>query len=145
MNKVIDKFRGDYAFLSNFAECKVFYNGLKFPSVEHAFQAAKSIDIKEQEIFAKLELPAEAKRLGGQIQLRKDWESVKVKIMEDLLRQKFNQEPYKELLLRTKDYELIEGNTWNDRFWGVCNGTGRNMLGELLMKIRDELWEGLNG
>ena len=65
--------------------------------------------------------------------------------MEDLLRQKFNQEPYKELLLRTKDYELIEGNTWNDRFWGVCNGTGRNMFGELLMKIRDELWEELNG
>lgn len=145
MNKVIDKFSGDYAFLSNFAECEVFYNSLKFPSVEHAFQAAKSINIKEQEIFAKLELPVEAKRLGRQICLRKDWEIVKVKIMENLLRQKFNQEPFKELLLRTKDYELIEGNTWNDTFWGVCNGTGRNMLGELLMKIRDELWEELNG
>jgi ribA/ribD-fused uncharacterized protein len=146
MNKVIDKFSGDYAFLSNFAECKVFYNGLKFPSVEHAFQAAKSIDIKEQEIFAKLELPGDAKRLGRQIHLRKDWEIVKVRVMEDLLRQKFNQAPFKELLLRTKDYELIEGNTWNDRFWGVCNGAGRNMLGELLMKIRNELelWEGLN-
>ena len=146
MKKVINRFSGDYAFLSNFAECKVFYNGLKFPSVEHAFQAAKSIDIKEQEIFAKLELPRDAKRLGRQIHLRKDWEIVKVGVMEDLLRQKFNQEPFKELLLRTKDYELIEGNTWNDRFWGVCKGAGRNMLGELLMKIRNELelWEGLN-
>ena len=62
MSKVIDKFRGNYAFLSNFAKCEVVYNGLKFPSVEHAYQAAKSIDIKEQEMFAKLELPGDAKR-----------------------------------------------------------------------------------
>lgn len=85
--------------------------------------------------------PGEAKRLGRKATLRLDWEKVKLTIMEDLLRQKFAWKELKEKLLSTGDEELVEGNTWSDTFWGVCNGKGENHLGKLLMKIREELKE----
>lgn len=136
---VIDRFRGEYAFLSNFARCNVTYNGRTYRTVEHAFQAAKSLDEKEQKIFLFLSDPAEAKKWGKQVHLRQDWEQVKDDIMKNLLTQKFSQEPFRLQLLSTGNAKLIEGNTWNDTYWGVCNGKGLNILGTLLMEVRDEL------
>lgn len=74
------------------------------------------------------------------MQLRPDWEEAKVGIMEELVRLKFTAHAdLRARLLATGDAELIEGNNWNDRFWGVCRGQGQNQLGLILMKVRSEL------
>lgn len=136
---VIYEFKGEYAFLSNFARCNVVYNGNIYPTVEHAFQAAKCLDLSIQKSFITLATPGDAKKLGKQVVLRPDWEQVKDGIMKDLLTQKFSHEPFRLQLLSTGNAKLIEGNTWNDTYWGVCNGKGLNILGTLLMEVRDEL------
>ena len=74
--------------------------------------------------------------------MRKDWEQVKDRIMEEIVRAKFSQnEELKEQLLATGDAQLVEGNRWNDRYWGVDirSGVGENHLGKILMKVRSEL------
>lgn len=139
MARPIDRFDGEHAFLSNFHESPIQVEGLWFNTVEHAFQAEKTLDPKEKAVIMIALTPGKAKRLGRRATLRPDWEQVKLQVMEDLLRLKFA--PGTELhqrLLATSPAELIEGNHWNDRFWGVCKGTGQNHLGKLLMKIRDE-------
>ena len=79
-------------------------------------------------------------RLGRRIELRPDWEEVKIEIMRQVLKSKFTHNPeLREKLIATGNTELIEGNNWNDRFWGVCRGVGKNHLGKLLMEIRAEL------
>jgi predicted NAD-dependent protein-ADP-ribosyltransferase YbiA (DUF1768 family) len=88
-----------------------------------------------------METPSQAKWEGRKIPIRKDWEDVKLDVMESLLRVKFADLELKQLLLATGTAKLIEGNFWGDTYWGVCAGIGRNNLGKLLMKIRDELRE----
>lgn len=137
----IGEFRGEYSWLSNFWPCTVIYGGLNFPSAENAYQAAKEPDpiLRQTYIFL---TPGEAKKLGRKAILRPDWDQVKVKIMTEIVREKFTRHlGLKELLLSTGDAELVEGNDWNDKFWGVCNktGVGENNLGKILMKIRSEL------
>ena len=139
MNK-IDSFQGEYRFLSNFVGGIFDTNGDFWPSVEHAFQAMKTRDLGQREMIRNATTPGLAKRLGRTVTLRPDWGDVRVSVMEKLVRRKFCQN--KELgkkLLATADAELVEGNTWNDKFWGVCKGTGQNHLGKILMKIREEL------
>ena len=137
-NKV-DSFRGQYYFLSNFFQCSVSYNGFSFQTVEAAFQAAKTYDKGAQLLLSTTKNPVAAKRAGRKVQLRTGWEEVKVGIMEGLLRQKFNNPELKNRLIGTGDAVLTEGNNHGDRFWGQVRGEGRNTLGILLMKIRDEL------
>ena len=140
---VIDRFTGDYDFLSNFHPSPIEVDGVLYPTVEHAFQAAKTEDPEEKRGAAEAPTPGSAKRKGRKVQLRSDWEQVKVGIMEDLVRLKFMTHPdLREQLLATGDAQLVEGNNWNDRFWGVCRGQGRNQLGIILMKIRLELAKG---
>lgn len=139
MSEQITKFRGVNSFLSNFYYSPVYYNGIRFSTVEHAFQAAKSNDVKTQKLFAIIPTPEEAKKFGKTIRLREDWETVKVSIMKDLLKQKFSKSPLKEMLMNTNGIELIEGNTHGDVYWGVVNGKGKNTLGKLLMEVRREL------
>lgn len=121
------------------------YEGIVYPSVENAFQAAKTLNNAERLQFTNVK-PGIAKRLGRKVALRHDWEKVKVDIMKELLRKKFSQEPLKSKLLETGDRELEEGNRWNDRFWGICppgSGMGKNILGRLIMEIRGELRKGI--
>lgn len=137
MNGVIDEFKGRYFFLSNFSESNIVYNGHRFLNAEAAFQAAKCPNRMAD--FCNLN-PSEAKRLGRRVHLRSDWESVKDQVMYDVCLCKFTQNP--ELLhklIQTGSAELVEGNTWGDKVWGVCDGIGENRLGKILMKIRDEL------
>ena len=137
MRKIIDNFVGKYYFLSNFYPTSVLYEGLHFNSTEAAFQAAKCPYRMAE--FCGLG-PAEAKLLGRRVHLRADWEEVKEQIMYDVCIAKFAQSPLlMRALLETGDAELIEGNTWGDTVWGVCNGVGENRLGKTLMRIRDEL------
>lgn len=136
--KVINNFHGEHGFLSNFCPAEVVLDGVKYPSVEHAYQAAKTLNTTERKQFEN-GTPGNAKRQGRSVTLRPNWKYVKIYIMERLLRQKFSQPPLRRLLLATGDDTLVEGNNWGDTYWGVCRGTGDNHLGKLLMKIRYEL------
>lgn len=138
---MIDKFEGEYAFLSNFYEAPVTYQGITYRTSEAAFQAQKTLDHQERVKFSDPSLtPGQAKRLGRKITLRKDWEAVKIKTMYLIVLAKFEQHPnLSARLLATGDEELIEGNTWGDTTWGVCNGTGANNLGKILMQVRQVL------
>lgn len=135
----IDSFRGAYRFLSNFFPAEVAYEGAIYPSVENAFQAAKCVDASERTVFTVCS-PAEAKRFGRRVRLRHDWEQVKLDIMRQLVADKFaRSDELRRRLLATGDAELVEGNAWNDTFWGVCRGRGQNHLGRILMEVRDGL------
>lgn len=139
----INEFRGEYFFLSNFYEAPVEYRGLRYGSNEAAFQAQKCMTEAEKEMFTQLR-PSDAKKKGRRVQLRPDWEKVKVGIMREIVRAKFAQnEGLRALLLATGDAVLEEGNTWNDTFWGIHlkNGQGQNHLGRILMQVRKELSE----
>lgn len=141
MPKRIDSFHGEYRWLSNFAPVMIWLEGFIYPTVEHAYQASKSASAKEKDQIAHLETPGQAKRAGKAIRCPDPaWdEAKKLKVMEACLREKFSQAPYQDLLLATDDAELVEGNSWNDTFWGVCAGKGHNHLGKLLMKIRGDI------
>lgn len=146
-------------FLSNFFSQQitvtlVFPDGSRvtetYPSVEHAYQAAKTLSVTERQEFQKPELAAfMAKKMGQFVTLRKDWVSSRVSVMNQLLHAKF-QEPFlRENLLATAPKMLIEGNHWHDNFWGVCfcprdakgcqGAKGVNNLGKLLMNLRESL------
>lgn len=136
----IDSFSGQYRFLSNFFLCSVMYEGIEYPSSENAFQAAKTLDIDVRKIFALKEItPGISKRLGRSIVLRPHWDIIRLQTMVDILAAKFQDPVLAKLLIETGDAELIEGNAWNDTFWGVCNGKGTNFLGKALMDLRKKL------
>lgn len=136
---VIGPFQGDYRFLSNFWPAPVVLDGHEYPTVEHAYQAAKTTCPYQRQFIRSAPTPGQAKRRGRRVDLRPGWDHMKVEVMEGLLRQKFAREPLRSKLLATSPRELIERNTWGDQFWGVCNGQGENHLGRLLMKVRAEL------
>jgi ribA/ribD-fused uncharacterized protein len=136
----IAEFQGRYRFLSNFWPAEIEFEGLKYPTVEHAYQSAKSLDMNERRRIAALPTPADAKAAGRALQLRDDWERVKFDVMEQCVRQKFTRHAdLRRQLLDTGAAILEEGNTWGDRVWGVYQGEGDNRLGKILMKVRDEL------
>lgn len=132
-------FFGPYRFLSNFWPVTIEFEQRKYPTVEHAYQAAKSIDPHHRDMIRVCPTPGQAKRLGKKIKLRPDWDNIKISIMLDLLRQKFKEPLLRRGLLDTKARELIEENTWGDTFWGIFKHKGKNVLGKLLMLIRIEL------
>ena len=141
---IIDSFSGEYRWLSNFYPSPITMpDGLTYPSVEHAFQAHKSDVLRERKAFCSPKAPTagQAKRMGRKLKLRKDWESIKLAVMEEAVWRKFEDPDLRERLLATGDVQLVEGNTWNDRFWGVCRGKGQNHLGRILMKVRDKIRE----
>ena len=141
----IDKFDGDMFFLSNFYESEIIYEGIKYPTNEHAFQAAKTFDKNVRQAIANASTPGVAKRMGRQVDLRADWEQVKEQVMLDCVREKFKNPVLRAKLINTAQLKLIEGNTWHDNCWGNCscekckNKQGRNLLGQILMKVRDEI------
>lgn len=137
--RAIEAFSGEYRWLSNFYPSDVVLDGLIYPSVEHAFQAAKTEDARDRRVVQKAPTPGAAKKLGRKVTLRSDWENAKQGVMLDLLRQKFGQGELHDLLLGTDDAQLVEGNWWGDRYWGVVDGMGSNHLGRLLMQVREEL------
>lgn len=136
----IDSFWGDNRFLSNFHPSPVEMNGLTFPTVEHAYQAAKTTVREFQEAIQECDTPGKAKRMGRAITIRKNWDVIKNDVMLALLRQKFGcslELTFK--LLATGDAHLEEGNDHGDMYWGTVHGFGQNHLGKMLMKVRSEL------
>lgn len=143
---MINSFKKEYFFLSNFYPSTIKYEGLEYANVEAAFQAAKTINPEERIPFARESNPSIVKRMGRAISLREDWEDVKENIMYQLVYEKFSSHPeLKNKLLETKNEDLIEGNYWHDNIWGNCSCTkcitkkGENKLGKILMKVRTEL------
>lgn len=134
--------KGKYAFLSNYYKCRIVdreYPGLIYNSVEAAFQAAKSRDEKTRLIFTEISSNF-AKKLGRKLPLREDWEQIKDSMMEYYCRQKFSNPELRRKLIAVEE-PIVEDNWWNDTYWGVCNGIGKNKLGQILTKIREEALE----
>lgn len=155
-------------FLSNFYVTPVNLNNKTYPTVEHAYQAAKFFDfdwgtisqeakneIREalklrgyaEDVIYNSDLFSDTRMVAGSIKIiadilrkygyvDKEWEDKRIKIMIDLLVQKFGTKDMLSKLEDTNGKELIEGNPWKDTLWGVCEGKGRNILGIILMEIR---------
>ena len=128
-----------YAFLSNFYPSTIYVDGKPYKTVEHAYQSYKTLDESSRDLIRRASSPAEAKKLGRALVLRPDWDVVKVDLMRSFIRKKFENPFLEPLLISTGSAELVYGNTWNDRFWGVCRGTGLNWLGKILMEVREEI------
>lgn len=141
----INQFTGRYQWLSNFwiLNPPIKFEELEYQTVEHAFQASKTLDESARIPFSNFSgsvTPGYAKQLGRQLELRRDWEQVKLQMMEHFVSLKFNNNDLlASRLVATGDAILTEGNTWGDKFWGVCDGEGLNWLGLILMRVRDEL------
>jgi ribA/ribD-fused uncharacterized protein len=132
----IDAFKGRYAFLSNFYAAPVQYCGEAYPTVEHAYQAAKTLDFDVRRRIRAARTPGVAKRIGQLVSLRPQWDIMRCDVMMTLVWQKFLDAQLRLRLLDTGTRPLIEGNGWGDRFWGVAGGQGENQLGRILMIIR---------
>lgn len=138
-NEQIKGFFNEYKFLSNFELGEVLYEGVRYPSSENAYQAAKSLDTNIRNKFINI-TPSESKKLGRSIEVREDWEQVKYGVMYNIVLDKFIRNPkLGDLLINTGDKYLEETNYWNDKIWGVCKGVGTNWLGKILMDVRNEI------
>lgn len=137
IDKPIRSFRGKYFFLSNFYEAPLRFHTIWYESSEAAFQAQKTMDTRIQYAMSKMK-PGAAKKLGQVVPLREDWSQIKDAVMWQILIQKFYfNVPLVEMLCDTGTAQLIEGNKWGDKYWGVCGGVGENRLGYMLMQIRN--------
>jgi ribA/ribD-fused uncharacterized protein len=138
----IESFSGEYRWLSNFARADIELDQLVYPSVENAYQAAKFLDHSVRLGFTSI-TAHEAKVRGRDRdtgEIRPNWDSIKLRVMEYLLLQKFTHyTEHGKKLIATGNCNIVEGNTWNDTYWGVCKGRGHNHLGNLIMKIRSQL------
>lgn len=146
MSKPITSFRGKYDFLSNFYPSPVEFEGVDYPTVEHAYQAAKTPDPDHRQRIRAAKTPKSAKSMGGRIKHPAGWRGYNLQLMQDLILQKFTRyDDLRQRLLATGDAELIEGNTWDDRFFGMVRDketgewVGENHLGQMLMRVRDQL------
>jgi ribA/ribD-fused uncharacterized protein len=142
---MIDRFDGAHRFLSNFYVLPkpIPHDGIIYPTTEHAFQAAKTLDFKERFEISKIpgDRASQAKYAGRALKnIRPEWETAKTRIMYELVLLKFvlNQ-GLRWKLLDTYPNKLVEGNTWGDTYWGVCKGVGENKLGSILEIIRQQL------
>ena len=143
-NDPITSFSGEYAFLSNFFPHPIEIDGDLCATNEHAFQALKTDDVAERRKVREAKTPASAKSFGKRVTLRADWDGLRFEVMERVVRIKFADPDLAAKLLSTGSRELIEGNAWRDVVWG-CIMTkdglwrGRNELGKILMRVREEL------
>lgn len=144
---MVNGFRNEYYFLSNFSSSKIEYEGYTYDNAEAAFHAQKN-DSATYKHLMQFQPPNLAKREGRKVQLREDWEEVKDNIMYEIVKAKFSQNQHlKKKLLATGEQYLQESNDWHDNYWGVCtcnrskcrDTIGKNRLGDILMRVRREL------
>ena len=140
------EFRGELSFLSNFFEAPFrTRTGIKWPTVEHAYQAAKSLDHSDWQKILAEKKPGRVKQMGKAFKLRPDWDDVKINLMQNFVFLKFMQNPrLLEKLIAIKT-PIIESNHWHDNFWGCCECENcvkkfkENWLGRILMDVRVKL------
>lgn len=124
---------------SNFYMRRFVLDGKEWRSAEHYYQAMKSLDKSEQEAIRDARKPNIAKSMGRKVKCRKDWESIKVQVMEKAVYAKFSQNSdLKKILLDTGD-AVIHEDSPNDFIWGWGKGRGEDLLGKVLMKVRQQL------
>lgn len=157
---MIDRFRGDYFFLSNMYVVEnqlVTPDGIQVPTSEHYYMSTRfhnklpriavAMAMAEEGDTRPYAQGAAAKRaahdLINQGKLHFDQPHERVMLMQRAVLEKFSKNPdIAQQLLETGDEILVEGNTWGDRFWGVDpigSGDGLNMLGRVLMATREKL------
>jgi hypothetical protein len=150
----IDSFSGEYRWLSNFWYSPVPDGEVIWPTVEHGYQFYKLpnaevtlhlVKYMTVKTFKRGDVPflhakpSEVKAWGQTIELRRNWDIIRDPVMARLTKIKYKAPDMREKLLATDDAELIEGNTWGDTYWGVCNGVGKNKLGKIIMAERHEI------
>ena len=132
----------EFGEFSNFAPYPFTLDGERWQTSEHYFQAQKFEDKSYKAKIRKSNSPLLAAQMGRdrKQKLRRDWESVKVEVMRAAVLAKFTQhEELRVLLLSTGDSKLVE-HTENDDYWGDGgDGSGKNMLGRILMQVRESL------
>lgn len=143
MTDAIKVFTGEHAFLSNFYPALVVMEGVAYPSVEHAYQAAKHPPGQPREFFLHC-TPGKAKNANKGF-VPPGWNMNKLAIMTALVESKFEDNGYLKMkLLQTDDAILTEGNWWGDTYWGVCGGEGKNHLGKILMETRERIYRSIS-
>lgn len=125
---------------SNFYPCRIEYDGMVFPTPENLYQALKTKDKELRGEFT-LMTPVEAKRRGRLLDIREDWEEIKIPAMRLIQERRFSNTHWNKKLLDTGEEKLVEYNYWHDNFWGVCTcskceGKGQNNLGKIIMEVR---------
>ena len=146
--KDITSFSGRYAFLSNFSPASVYIligtKWVRCITVEHAYQASKTLDQDWRRKIISAPTAGDAKCLGQRAPLVSYWPDVRTVVMLELLRQKFSRSAvFRRKLISTSNAHLVEGNHWHDNFWGACQcgqcWGGQNWLGQLLMRVRRDV------
>lgn len=139
----IKGFFGDYRWLSNFHDCEIYFDGIRFPATENAYVYAKIAPDRRVEFQETIETlitcsAAESKKIGRSIPLRDDWSAIRYDVMSSIVFDKFYRHVELRKLLLATGYKYIEEtNHWGDTFWGVCDGKGYNKLGRIIMSVRD--------
>lgn len=128
-------------FLSNSYPSVISFEGLLYPTVQHAYEASKTNDLEIRELIRKCKTVSGAKKLSRSITVQKEWVESKVQIMKNLIREKFQNPFLRHMLLLTNDLKLIHENNSNDKFWGVLKNKkeGENWLGKILEEVREEM------
>lgn len=144
---VITEFRGEYYWLSNYYTAAFTWRNHEFKSAEQAFSFAKTYFVADrhdqmrgqQAIQFNAQTPGEAKKMGRALKINvEEWDKRKVQYMREIVHAKFatSDDNLVGKLINTGAMMLVEGNDWNDTFWGRCNGKGFNTLGVILMEER---------
>lgn len=144
IQQFVTLFEGDYFFLSNFYPVEIEYKGIKYPTVEHAFQLNKCISKFDADKIADIKCPRQLRILADTVLMRTDWHYIRAGVMRELLNLKFEKYELRKKLFDTWPSILIDGNIRHEIYWGKCYCGGhmfmaRNVMGELLMEIRDSI------
>lgn len=147
VGEFIGFYNREFFCLDNLSSFGITYNGIYYQTVEHAYQSLKfrgTAPVIEEKIV-QCHSAYEAQKIAHENTDKqiKNWDDIKIPVMEDLLVAKLEQHPYvKAKLLQTKKYLICEDSP-KDSFWGIGpNRDGQNNLGKLWMKLRDELFNG---
>ena len=136
-------FDGEFQWMSNFWPVSLLFDGVRYGSVEQAYQAAKTLNLDERLKIQMTKTPSRAKKQGRSLTVRSDWDAVKIPIMLRLQRQKYRNGRLSERLAATGKRQIFELNAWNDVFWGVVENEGGyegvNAMGQILSLVRDEV------
>lgn len=140
-SRMIYKFTGPFSWLSNWHRVPIPFEGRRYPSAYNAYQSAKSKSVKYKNTCQSTLSPYAMQFIAYNTLPRPDWELVKDNIMYTVLKIKFSIPKYRDLLLGTGEVYLLNGNRYNETYWGYNLNTeqGYNKLGLMLMKIREEL------
>jgi len=141
---MINEFKGDYRWLSNFEAVTITIDGVSYPSVEHAYMSYKSNDPEWKKFCMDANNTAgDVKKKSREVKLVDNWDNLKFTVMSLCLTKKYEQEPFRSRLIKTGTQNIVEGNYFGDTIWGVdlkyTPNIGENHLGRMIMKVREDL------